>query len=92
MKIYNGDCLEVMDKLIKDGVKVDAIVTDPPYGIDLTPQWKSGKFKNTKVINDRNIEIIPLFLEKAKKLTDRIYMFVSWKQLGNIQPIFEKKF
>jgi site-specific DNA-methyltransferase (adenine-specific) len=30
--IYNGDCLEVMDYLIEQGVKVDAIITDPPYG------------------------------------------------------------
>ena len=30
--IYHGDCLEVMDKLIGEGVKVDAIITDPPYG------------------------------------------------------------
>ena len=32
IKLYNGDCLEVMDQLIKDGIKVDAIITDPPYG------------------------------------------------------------
>lgn len=31
-KLYNGDCLEIMDKLIVAGVKVDAIITDPPYG------------------------------------------------------------
>lgn len=31
-KLYQGDCLEVMDKLIEEGVKVDAIITDPPYG------------------------------------------------------------
>ena len=31
-EIYKGDCLEVMDKLIEHGVKVDAIITDPPYG------------------------------------------------------------
>ena len=31
-KLYNGDCLEVMDKLIVEGVKVDCILTDPPYG------------------------------------------------------------
>lgn len=30
--LYNGDCLEVMDKMIADGVIVDAIITDPPYG------------------------------------------------------------
>ena len=31
-KLYKGDCLEVMDKLIEEAVKVDAIITDPPYG------------------------------------------------------------
>jgi DNA modification methylase len=30
--LHKGDCLEVMDKLIAEGVKVDAIITDPPYG------------------------------------------------------------
>ena len=30
--LYNGDCLEIMDKLIEDGIKVDAIITDTPYG------------------------------------------------------------
>ena len=30
--LYNGDCLEVMDKLIEQGIKVDAIICDPPYG------------------------------------------------------------
>jgi site-specific DNA-methyltransferase (adenine-specific) len=47
--LYNGDCLEVMDKLIEQGVVVDAIITDPPYGttackwdsvIDFEQMWK----------------------------------------------------
>ncbi len=32
IELYNGDCLEVMDMLIEQGVKVDAVITDPPYG------------------------------------------------------------
>lgn len=32
VKLYNGDCLEVMGMLIEEGIKVDAIITDPPYG------------------------------------------------------------
>lgn len=32
IKLYKGDCLEIMDKLIAEGTKVDAIITDPPYG------------------------------------------------------------
>lgn len=31
-KLYNGDCLAVMNKLIEQGVKVDAVICDPPYG------------------------------------------------------------
>lgn len=32
INLFNGDCLEVMDKLIEQGVLVDVIITDPPYG------------------------------------------------------------
>lgn len=32
MRLIQGDCLEEMDKLIAEEVKVDAIITDPPYG------------------------------------------------------------
>ena len=32
IELYKGDCLEIMDKLIADGIVVDAIITDPPYG------------------------------------------------------------
>ena len=48
LELYKGDCLEVMDRLIEKGVKVDAIITDPPYGtsackwdsiIDLKEMW-----------------------------------------------------
>ena len=31
IKLYQGDCLEVMDRLIAEGVKVDLVVTSPPY-------------------------------------------------------------
>ena len=51
-KLYQGDCLIVMDKLIVKGVKVDAIITDPPYGttackwdtiIPFEPMWERLK-------------------------------------------------
>lgn len=32
-RLFNGDCLEVMDKLIAEGVKVDAVITDIPQEI-----------------------------------------------------------
>ena len=39
-KLYQGDCLEIMDELISLGIKFDAIITDPPYGkITKTCEW-----------------------------------------------------
>ena len=35
MKLIHWDCLEEMDKLIEQWIKVDAIITDPPY-------WKTA--------------------------------------------------
>ena len=32
VKLIQGDCIEEMQKLIDDGVKVDMVLTDPPYG------------------------------------------------------------
>ena len=32
MELFNGDCLDEMYKLISKGIKVDAVIVDPPYG------------------------------------------------------------
>ncbi len=39
-KLYKGDCLEIMDKLIEQGVRIDCILTDPPYGTTMC-KWDS---------------------------------------------------
>ena len=31
-KLYNGEALQWLDHLINEGIKVDAIITDIPYG------------------------------------------------------------
>ena len=38
--LIQGDCLAEMDKLIEQGITVDAIITDPPYGT-LNAKWDS---------------------------------------------------
>ena len=52
IELYNGDCIEIMNDLIKNNIKVDAIITDPPYGtsackwdslIPLDQMWKCIK-------------------------------------------------
>lgn len=43
IELYHGDCLEVMDTLIAMGVKVDAIITDPPYLLETEGAGFFGK-------------------------------------------------
>lgn len=52
IQLFNGDCLEIMETLISKGIKVDAIITDIPYGttacswdivIPFEPMWKCIK-------------------------------------------------
>jgi len=49
VQLYNGDCLEVMDRLISEGIKVDLTVTSPPYDdlrtYDNTLNWNFDIFK-----------------------------------------------
>ena len=46
IRLINGDCITEMQKLIEDNVKVDLILTDPPYGTLKNIQLK-GWDKNT---------------------------------------------
>lgn len=46
--LKQGDCLQLM-KNIPDN-SIDMILTDPPYGMNLTPQRTTGKFNKVKII------------------------------------------
>lgn len=92
-KLYQGDCMSVMEDLINSNVKFDAIITDPPYGINLTPQRENGKFKNTKVINDDNLEWLPKFSKQIYTLTKNIaVVFCSWQYIDVFKMELQKHF
>ena len=95
-KLYNGDCLEVMDKLTEEGVKVDCILTDPPYLIDYKCNRRVVLDKFDKILNDKNNhEMISKSIEKAYNILNdnsSIYMFCSWHNVDFFKKEFEKKF
>jgi len=91
--LFKGDCLEVMDILIERGVKVDAIITDPPYNI--------ARDNNFHTMNRAGIDFgewdkgadLFSYIDKAYKLLDKNGSFVvfnSWKNLGDISKYAEK--
>ena len=82
MRLINGEALEEMDKLIEEGIKIDAVICDPPYGvtgnkwdeiIPINSMWE----KINKLIKEDGIIILfsdGLFTSKLKLSNEK-----NWK-------------
>lgn len=69
MRLIHGDCLVEMDKLIAEGVKVDCIITDPPYNINFRPQ----RGTHGTILNDNmDDHVFEKWLESVFKKTHEI--------------------
>jgi site-specific DNA-methyltransferase (adenine-specific) len=63
--LYLGDCREILPTL----GKVDAVVTDPPYGIAYDPKTYGGsKFADGVVGDDKEFDPTPLLSIEARKV------------------------
>ena len=87
IRLIQGDCLELMGKLVAEGVKVDAIITDPPYNIARANNFQSmGRAGIDFGEWDKNFDLFS-YLDIAYKLLDKngsIIIFNDWKNLGDI--------
>ena len=91
IELIQGDCLELM-KNIEDG-SIDLVITDPPYGINLTPQRENGKFKNTKVINDDNLNWLSTLVDELYRVSkNTVCIFCGWQTIDKFKLAFENKF
>ena len=73
--LYNGDCIELLDAMISNNIKVDAVITSPPYddikNYDNTNAWNFDVFKKIadrlyKVVADGGV-IIWVVADKTDK-------------------------
>ena len=89
-KVYNMDCLDLMREMIRGGIKVDCVITDPPYLINYkTNHRKDKSHKFCKEIeNDNNPELIknliPLLYQVMKDNTP-LYMFCGSDKIDFFQ-------
>ena len=93
IKLYNDDCLKVMDELIEQGIKVDAIITDPPYGMSFQSGQRKEKYK--KIENDDNLDWLDDFVDKSFKLlkdNTHAYFFCSHHNVDVFKQSLQKKF
>lgn len=73
-RIINGDCLNIMDKLIEEGIKVDCVITDLPYNttnckwdkevINLEEMWE----KLNKLVGDNT----PIVMFGSQPFTSKL--------------------
>lgn len=89
--LRKGDCLELMKNIPNESV--DIIITDPPYGINLTPQRINGKFKNTKIINDDTLNWLDYFVEETYRISKNVVcVFCGWQNIDKFKIALENKF
>jgi len=78
-KIYNMDCLDGMDLMIGQGLKVDAIITDPPYGTT------ACKWDTIIPFTDMWLRLKKLRKENSPILLFGIEPFSSYLRISNIK-------
>lgn len=92
-KIYNDDCLNIMNEINCDG-GVDLIVTDPPYMINYRSDYRKNKYE--KIKNDKNsYDLISEYFKKCNEIlkdNSAIYCFCSWHNVDFFKQEFEKYF
>jgi len=69
IKLYNGDCLEVMDKLINQGIKVEFAFTSPPYN-----RKRNDKYNNFDDINKNYLEFLQKVIDKNLQIADYFFL------------------
>lgn len=95
IKIYNDDSYKKIDELIEEGIKVDHIITDPPYNISKENNFSTMKNPRSGVDFgewDRGdfdlLSWIPKYLRILNK-DGSIIIFCSYRYISHIIDILE---
>ena len=93
IKLYKGDCLEVMKDIPNESI--DLIVTDPPYLI----KYKTNRRKNKKhdfcseILNDDNYDLISNYIKECFRILKNdtaMYMFCNCDKVDYFKQELEK--
>tara|TARA_R110002020_G_scaffold214949_3_gene422113 strand:- start:1193 stop:1855 length:663 start_codon:yes stop_codon:yes gene_type:complete len=85
MKLYNGDCLEVMKELPDNSV--DYVLTSPPYNIGRSRNTKSGQKAKYEHFIDKN----PNYFEWTVSIIDELFRVTKKHIFYNIQANWTNK-
>ena len=74
-RLYNGDCIEIMERLISEGIKVDCVICDLPYFQVVKNEWDNSWKTLDEYLNwiDRCFSL----MDKLLKDNSNIILFTS---------------
>ena len=86
--IYNANCIEVLDEMIRDGQQVQFILTDPPYGINFVTQRNDfGGIQGDDFTDENQVKLIYDYFERCYQVLENDKFLVSFMGWSTI-PIF----
>lgn len=81
VKLYNGDCFNIMRDLIEQGLLVDTIIVDPPYVINYA-DWDK----------EFNMPLAVDLCYKLLKPNGNLIMFQGWSNVCETKKLLDIKF
>ena len=81
IKLYNDDCFKIMQELIDSEIKVDHIICDPPYNINIA-SWD----------NNFDFELLAHLCFQILKPHGNLIVFSGWSEVCKVISSFEKYF
>ena len=94
IKIANSDCIEFINKLIEKNIKVDCIITDPPYNIARDNNFSTMGRQGIDFGEwDKGFDLFSWIdsIDKILNTNGSMIIFNDWKNIGEIAKYCETK-
>lgn len=92
-KIYNGDAYEILDDLIKEKIKVDHVITDPPYNISKENNFATMNSAERTGVDfgewDKDFDLTT-WIPKAASILNPGGSFIVFNSYRNLTPIINE--
>jgi hypothetical protein len=70
IKLHHGDCLDILRTL--PDASVDAVVTDPPYGLEFMGKQWDAPWKFSCIAIEREADYLPLIQQRIDRRRDPV--------------------
>lgn len=92
--IYNANCIDVLDEMIRDRQKVQFILTDPPYGINYIPHFNDfGGIQADDFTDENHVKLIYDYFERCYQVLENdkfLVSFMGWSTIPTFNDALTK--